>query len=111
MHNLTHYLVNSTVTILRAYTLYRPLRAFTLIGALLLGGGLLLGLRFLYFLLMDTGAGHVQSLILASVLLVAGFQPLLIGLVADLISSNRKLLEETLYRQRRSELNEQTRQP
>jgi glycosyltransferase involved in cell wall biosynthesis len=109
MHNLTHYLVNSTVTILRAYTLYRPLRAFTLIGALLLGGGLLLGLRFLYFFIVDSGAGHVQSLILASVLLVAGFQTLLIGLVADLVSSNRKLLEETLYRQRRSELNEQTR--
>ena len=53
-----------------------------------------------------SGSGHVQSLILASVLLVAGFQTLLIGLVADLISSNRKLLEETLYRQRRSERNE-----
>lgn len=105
MHNLTHYLVNSSVTIIRAYTLYRPLRAFSLIGALLLGAGVLLGLRFLYFYFEGSGSGHVQSLILASVLLVAGFQSLLIGLVADLIGANRKLLEETLYRQRRSELN------
>lgn len=108
MHNLTHYLVNSTVTIVRAYTLYRPLRAFTLIGSLLLTGGLMISLRFLYFYFGGSGAGHVQSLILASVLLVAGFQTLLIGLVADLISSNRKLLEETLYRQRRSELTQTT---
>jgi glycosyltransferase involved in cell wall biosynthesis len=111
MNNLTHYLVNSSVTIVRAYTLYRPLRAFTLIGTILLGGGLLLGLRFLYFFFTGSGAGHVQSLILASVLLVAGFQTLLIGLVADLISSNRKLLEETLYRQRRGELDAQVRKP
>jgi glycosyltransferase involved in cell wall biosynthesis len=109
MNNLAHYLVNSASAIIRAYTLYRPLRAFTVIGAILLAGGLLLGIRFLYFFFGGSGAGHVQSLILASVLLVAGFQTLLIGLVADLISSNRKLLEETLYRQRRSELDDQAR--
>ena len=107
MSNLTQYLVNSGTTIVRAYTLYRPLRAFSLIGILLLAGGAALGIRFIYYYISGAGAGHVQSLILASVLLVAGFQSLLIGLVADLIGSNRKLLEELLYRQRRSELKQQ----
>jgi hypothetical protein len=106
MHNLPHYLANSAATIVRAYTLYRPLRAFTLIGLVLLLGGGILGVRFLYFMFTGTGSGHIQSLILAAVLLIAGFQTLLIGLVADLISANRKILEETLYRLRRSELDE-----
>jgi len=50
------------------------------------------------------GAGHVQSLILSAVLLIVGFQIFLIGLVADLIGFNRKVLEEILYRLRRQEL-------
>lgn len=106
MNNLPHYLANSTATIVRAYTLYRPLRAFTIIGIILLLGGMALGVRFLYFVVGGAGAGHVQSLILAAVLLLAGFQTLLIGLVADLIGANRKLLEEMLYRLRRLEMEE-----
>lgn len=106
MNNLPHYLANSTATIVRAYTLYRPLRAFTIIGIILLLGGMALGVRFLYFMVGGAGAGHVQSLILAAVLLLAGFQTLLIGLVADLIGANRKLLEEMLYRLRRLEMEE-----
>ncbi len=103
MRNLPHYVVNSTVTILRAYTMYRPLRVFTTIGVLLLAGGSALGLRFMYFYLAGNGTGHIQSLILAALLLIVGFQVCLIGLVADLIAANRKILEETLYRVRRLE--------
>jgi len=73
------------------------------------GAGLLVGLRFLYFYLAGEGAGHIQSLILSAILLIVGFQVGLIGLVADLISSNRKILEEIVYRLRRLEL-EQDRQ-
>jgi hypothetical protein len=51
-----------------------------------------------------TGTGHVQSLILAAVLAIVGFQVLLIGLLADLVRMNRKMLEEMLYRERRREL-------
>jgi hypothetical protein len=86
--------------------MYRPLRVFTALGILLLLGGLVLGLRFLYFYIIGQGVGHVQSVILSAVLLIIGFQVLLIGLVADLISFNRKILEEVLYRLRRIEIGE-----
>jgi glycosyltransferase involved in cell wall biosynthesis len=102
--HLPQYLLNSTVTILRAYSLYRPLRVFSILGGLMILGGLALGGRFLYFMALGQGAGHVQSLILVAVLLIVGFQVFLIGLVADLIGSNRKILEEVLYRLRRSQL-------
>jgi glycosyltransferase involved in cell wall biosynthesis len=105
MNNLPHYLANSTATIVRAYALYRPLRVFTTIGVIALAIGVLIGLRFLYFYVQGGGAGNVQSLILAAVLLILGFQTMLIGLVADLIGANRKILEEMLYRTRRAEAN------
>ena len=106
MRSIPHYLANSGVTIVRAYTMYRPLRVFSALGLILLLGGLILGLRFLYFFIIGEGVGHVQSVILSAVLLIIGFQILLIGLVADLISFNRKILEEVLYRLRRIETSE-----
>ncbi len=107
MRGLPHYLGQSAQTILRTYTLYRPLRVFFSLGLLMIGGGVLLGLRFLYFFFIRGGAtGNVQSLILAAVLLIVGFQTCLIGLIADLIGFNRKILEETLYRLRRLELDQ-----
>ena len=63
---------------------------------------MLLGLRFLCLYAVGRGAGHVQSLILAAILSIVGFQVCLIGLIADLVSMNRKMLEETLYRARRA---------
>jgi glycosyltransferase involved in cell wall biosynthesis len=102
MRGLPDYLAHSAITIVRAYTTYRPLRAFTIVGALVVFAGALIGLRYLYYYLQGIG-GHVQSLILAAVLLIVGFQVGLIGLVADLIGFNRKILEELLYRVRRLE--------
>jgi len=68
--------------------------------------GFLLGLRFLYFFfIVGEGSLHVQSLILAAVLLLAGFQMFLTGIVADLIATNRAMLEDTLSRVKRLELN------
>lgn len=104
MRNLSHFLSHSTATILRAYTLYRPLRVFAILGALSLLAGMTLGGRFLYFYVMGEGNGHVQSLILTAVLLIVGFQIVLIGLLADLVGFNRKILEEVLLRVRRLEL-------
>lgn len=104
MRSIPHYLANSAAAILRAYTMYRPLRVFTALGVLMLTGGMVGSLRFLYFYFIGQGSGHVQSLILSAVLLIVGFQVLLIGLLADLIGFNRKILEETLYRIRRLEL-------
>lgn len=106
IRSLPDYLANSSATIMRAYTMYRPLRVFTAISLLFLLGGLIGSGRFLYFYLIGQGAGHVQSLILSAVLLIVGFQIFLIGLVADLIGFNRKVLEEILYRLRRLELGE-----
>src|SRR5262245_65633677 len=78
---------------------------FTNIGLLLFAGGFAVGLRFLYFyFFVDKGTGHLQSLILSAVLMIVGFQVLLIGLLADVISANRKLLEDLLYRMRSLEL-------
>ena len=77
--------------------MYRPLKVFTLFSGLFILSGLILGIRFLVFYFQGNGAGHVQSVILAAVLFIIGFQTFLIGLVADLISANRKLNEEILY--------------
>src|SRR6059058_1834664 len=95
------YLRKSTATIFRIYTLYKPLKTFFLIGALLILAGAAIGMRFLWFFFEGDRAGHVQSLILAAVFLIVGFQTMLIGLVADLISVNRRLSEEVLIRIKR----------
>ena len=104
MRSLPSFLALQAVTILRFYTMYRPLRVFMTTGALLIAVALLLGLRFLCLYAVGRGAGHVQSLILAAILSIVGFQVCLIGLIADLVSMNRKMMEETLYRARRAEL-------
>ncbi|MEA3351775.1 MAG: glycosyltransferase family 2 protein [Chloroflexota bacterium] len=100
MHSTAHYLRKSIPALLRAYTRYRPLRFFALIGSLLILIGLIPAIRFLYFFISAGGIGHIQSLILTAILIIIGFQILLIGLVADLISVNREILEDVLYKLR-----------
>jgi glycosyltransferase involved in cell wall biosynthesis len=95
--SIPDYLLRSLITIIRISVVYQPFLFFAAIGAVLFGAGFLLGLRFLYFFWMGAGSGHVQSLILASVLLGMGFQTILIAFVADLQASNRKLLEDIRY--------------
>jgi glycosyltransferase involved in cell wall biosynthesis len=105
IENLLQFIAKSVLTIVRVYATYRPLRVFLAIGGLFLAGGLVLALRFLYFYVTNQGAaGHVQSLILAAVLIILGVQVSLIGLIADLVGVNRQIMEETLYRVRRIEL-------
>jgi glycosyltransferase involved in cell wall biosynthesis len=104
MRSIPHFITHSSTTILRAYTMYRPLRVFSTLGTILLLAGVIPGVRFLYFYLVEGTAGHIQSLILSAILLIVGFQVLLIGLVADLIGFNRKILEEVLIRLRRAEI-------
>jgi uncharacterized membrane protein len=85
--------------------MYEPLKVFTSIGALVFLGGLAIALRFLYYYLFTFDSeGKIQSLILAATLMTVGFQIALIGLVADVISAMRKLLEDLLYRVRKMEL-------
>jgi glycosyltransferase involved in cell wall biosynthesis len=111
MRSIPHYIRNSSAAIVRAYAMYRPLRVFTAIGALLVLLGAIPGIRFLWFYFSGDRTGHVQSLILAAILIIVGFQVMLIGLLADLMSANRKLLEESLYRLRRRDLDPPTATP
>ena len=91
-------------TIVRMYAMYQPLKVFFYIGTVLSIAGLLPILRFLYFYAIGEGGGHLQSLVLGGVLLLMGFIAYLAGLVADLISFNRQLLEMTLEKVKRMEL-------
>ena len=102
------YLKKSSTTIVRIYTLYEPLKVFTLAGMATFLGGLLISLRFLFLYVGGLGQGNVQSLILAAVLMIVGFQIILIGLMADVLSAN--LSEEVLYRVR-SKLRDLARNP
>ena len=104
MRSIGDYLVNSSVTILRSYTMYRPLRVFFTIGSILILLGLVPMIRFLVLYFTQPGRSNIQSLLLGAVLIIVGFQTLLIGLLADLIRFNRKILEEILYRIRRADV-------
>lgn len=97
------YIKHSVLTILRIYAMYRPLKVFARLGGGIFLAGALIGLRFLIYYVMGHGGGKIQSLILAAVLMIIGFQTLLIGLLSDLIASNRSLVEEGLFRTRRLE--------
>ncbi|MEW5976682.1 MAG: glycosyltransferase family 2 protein [Acidobacteriota bacterium] len=97
------YVKRSAATIVRIYAMYHPLRVFSAIGLAGILAGVLLGLRYLYFYFAQASSGHIQSLILSAVLMIVGFQIVVIGLVADLIRANRRLSEELLYRVRRME--------
>ena len=102
VRSIPSYVFRSAITILRIFILYKPLRFFTWLGTvpLILGGAL--GLRWLLlFFLVDATRSRAPSLILAAVLVLIGVQLFLFGLIADLLSANRRLLEETQFRLRR----------
>lgn len=98
------FVVKSGLIGLRTYARYKALQVFSAFGLVSFIAGVLLGIRFLYFFFFtDEGQLHVQSVVLAAVLLLAGFQMLLIGIVSDLIATNRNLLEEVVARLRELE--------
>jgi len=99
--SIPSYLKRSASTMLRVFTMYKPLRMFTFIGGLLLLLGMIPGVRFIYLYAIGEGEGHIQSLILAAILIIMGFQVCVLGVVADLIANNRKLVENVLYLTRR----------
>jgi glycosyltransferase involved in cell wall biosynthesis len=100
--SIPNYLKQSIGTIIRIFIIYQPFRFFGTIGAILFGAGFLVGLRFLYYYINGMGNGHVQSVILASILLIMGLQVLLIAFVADLLAANRKLIEDVRYKMNRA---------
>ena len=106
IRSIPSFVALSIVTIVRFYIMYRPMRVFMTLGGTLIAVGGALGARFVYYFLAGFGAGKIQSLILAAILTIVGFQVCLIGLIADLVRLNRKMLEETLYQVRRMGLHE-----
>ncbi len=95
------YIKKSMVTIVRSFMMYKPLRFFGGIGAALFLIGFILGIRYLVFFFSGSAGGHVQSLILASTLLMMGTMTIIIGLQADIIAANRKILEDIQYHVRK----------
>ena len=102
--SIPQFLERSLTTTVRMYSMYRPLKFFMAIGALITLIGLLPIIRFLYLYAIGQGDGHIQSLVLGGAMLVIGLMTFLIGLVADLIGFNRQLVEMTLEKVRRIEL-------
>ena len=102
-HSMFGYIKKSSITILRSYLMYKPLKFFGIIGTILNAAGLALAIRYIVYKAMGDGAGHVQSLIVMAVLFMIGIFSYLIGLLADVIASNRKILEDVQYHVRRAE--------
>ncbi|CAI4163640.1 Glycosyl transferase [Alteromonas macleodii] len=102
--SIPKFIERQLTTIVRMYTMYQPLRVFVLLGALITLIGLIPIVRFLIFYMMGDGNGHLQSLILGGVLTLLGIITFLIAILADLINFNRQLIEQTLEKVRRMEL-------
>jgi len=101
--SIPNYVRRSLLTILRVFVIYRPLTLFMWASAMLILIGFALGSRYLVFLATGDGSGHVQSLILAALCIMLGGLSFMIGLLTDLIATNRKLMEQIDFRLQRIE--------
>lgn len=108
--SMWQYIKRSMITIVRVYSMFNPFSIFIRLGSVFLGIAVILGIRFLYYYLSTGGVGKVQSLILLAILSIIGFQCIIIGIVADLISANRRLIEDTLLRVKKIELKSNSKQ-
>jgi len=106
-NNVFTFLKNSASTIVRTYAMHEPLKIFLTVAALFFVLGLIPGIRFLVFFFSGNPGGHIQSLILSAILLIISFLLVVIAILSDLISSNRKLIEETLWRLKKLESEKQ----
>lgn len=101
--NIFFYVKNSAFTVLRMFIIYRPFRFFAIIGGFLFLLGCLIWLRFFWYFLHGSGNGNLQSLIFSTILIVVGFQTAILGVIADLLGINRKLIEDIQIRVKRLE--------
>ena len=99
--SMWRYMKRSASVITRSFVMYKPLKFFGTLGTVIFALGVLLGIRFLVYLGMGEGSGHVQSLILTAVLLMIGFQTIIMGLLGDTVAANRKILEDVQYHVRK----------
>lgn len=95
------YVKKSMLTIVRAFMMYKPLQFFMILGSVLSLIGVGIGIRFIYFFAQGVGDGHIQSLILASMMIIIGVLCGIVGLQADIIAANRKILEDIQYHVRK----------
>lgn len=102
--NMFQHIRHSTASMLRIYSMYRPLTVFVFIGSLTTLFGTIFAIRFIYFFSIGEGAGHIQSLIFSAIFIMVGFQIFMTGLIGDLIGINRKLEENILNRVKKMEL-------
>jgi glycosyltransferase involved in cell wall biosynthesis len=102
--NILSYVQKSIFTIIRIFVVYKAFRFFMSVGLSVFSMGMLGGLRYLYYYLNGSGSGHVQSLILSSILLGIGFQTMLTAFLADLLAVNRRLMEDIQYRVKVAEI-------
>jgi glycosyltransferase involved in cell wall biosynthesis len=102
--SISSYVRRSLLTIARIFMTYKPMKFFMVPGIVLGGVGVVVGVRFLYFLAVGQGQGHLQSLVLTAILILVGTLLALFGLIAELIGNNRKMLEDIQWRTRRMEL-------
>ncbi len=107
---MSGYIKKSILTIIRAYMMYRPLTFFTVIGLIPFIAGMIIMIRFMIFFITGQGMGHIQSLILASTLMMLSFTTFMMGFQADLMAANRKIMEDVQYRLRRFEADEKKRE-
>jgi glycosyltransferase involved in cell wall biosynthesis len=107
--SIPSYILKSVLIIIRIFVVYRPFRFFFTIGLIILFCGTALGARFLWYYFTLGGQGHIQSLILASILIGIGFQTIVVAFVADLLSVNRRLAEDTRYQLLKDVLNKKAR--
>ena len=98
------YLRRSLVTMLKVYSMYRPLKLFTIAGGTIFLIGFAIGCRYLFFFFQGQTEGHIQSLILSAITLIVGFQIIMMGIAADLIAVNRQLLEDIQLRVKKKEV-------
>jgi glycosyltransferase involved in cell wall biosynthesis len=99
MHELVF---KHAITIVRAYIMYKPYVLFGFLGTGLFLIGLIPFARFTYFYIFDhSGRGHIQSLLIGSLLMIAAFLSFTLNIIADLIRINRILIEDNLEQTRR----------
>ena len=105
-HSMGAYIKKSMLTIIRAYMMYKPLVFFLICGSIPFIVGVIFVVRFLILYAHGGGMGHIQSLVFASMLIMVGFMTFIMGLQADIIAANRKILEDVQFRIRRMEVGE-----
>lgn len=98
-----NYVLAQSINLIRFFIIYRPFKFFSFLAGILFTTGFILGLRFIYFYINHQGLGHVQSLILCSIILILSFILINIAIIGDLLSINRKILEEIQYKIRLNE--------